>query len=334
VALTGKQKAAMLLMSLDAATAAELLKGVDPDEIQDIAMELARIDVSKQHNPKEQAKVTQEFCKSLQQKDAPAFSMKGFFGEMLVNALGKEKAEQIQAQIKKATLQNELFAKIRSAGTDELVLALEGEHPQTIAVILSELAPRKSQEVLSLLGEEVRLKAVCKMTTPDVLGAGVKQRMASIVSDRLKSLKGETLVVRPGQEAQNLRKLALMLSGLEKDLRDQLISEISKQDEETGKKVRNLMITWDDIPSIADRSLQEALRSVDSSKLAVALYGADEEVAQKIRSNISERAVTMLDEEASLMQEPLEKEILDAREEVVNPLREANEEGKLRFVGR
>ncbi|MHC4098352.1 MAG: FliG C-terminal domain-containing protein [Planctomycetota bacterium] len=334
MALTGKQKAAMLLMSLDAATAAELLKGVDPDEIQDIAMELARIDVSKQHNPKEQAKVTQEFCKSLQQKDAPAFSMKGFFGEMLVNALGKEKAEQIQAQIKKATLQNELFAKIRSAGTDELVLALEGEHPQTIAVILSELAPRKSQEVLSLLGEEVRLKAVCKMTTPDVLGAGVKQRMASIVSDRLKSLKGETLVVRPGQEAQNLRKLALMLSGLEKDLRDQLISEISKQDEETGKKVRNLMITWEDIPSIADRSLQEALRSVDSSKLAVALYGADEEVAQKIRSNISERAVTMLDEEASLMQEPLEKEILDAREEVVNPLREANEEGKLRFVGR
>jgi flagellar motor switch protein FliG len=266
--------------------------------------------------------------------DAPQFSMKGFFDEMLVNALGKEKAEQIQAQIKKATLQNELFAKIRSSGTDELVLALEGEHPQTIAVILSELAPKKSQEVLSLLGEEVRLKAVCKMTTPDVLGAGVKQRMASIVSERLKSLKGETLVARPGQEAQNLRKLALMLSGLEKDLRDQLIAEIGKQDEETGKKVRNLMITWEDIPSIADRSLQEALRSVDSSKLAVALYGADEEVAQKIRSNISERAVTMLDEEASLMQEPLEKEILDAREEVVNPLRQANEEGKLRFVGR
>lgn len=334
MALTGKQKAAILLMSLDAATAAELLKGIKPEEIQDIAMELARIDLSKQNNPKEQAKVTREFCKSLQQKEAPQFSIKGFFDEMLVNALGKEKAEQIQAQIKKATLQNELFSKIRSAGTDELVLALEGEHPQTIAVILSELPPKKSQEVLSLLGEEVRLKAVCKMTTPDVLGAGVKQRMASIVSDRLKSLKGETLVVRPGQEAQNLRKLALMLSGLEKDLRDQLLSEISKRDEETGKTVRNLMITWEDIPSIADRSLQEALRSVDSSKLAVALYGADEEVAQKIRSNISERAVTMLDEEASLMQEPLEKEILDAREEVVSPLREANEEGKLRFVGR
>jgi flagellar motor switch protein FliG len=201
-------------------------------------------------------------------------------------------------------------------------------------VVLSELAPKKSQEVLSLLKEDVRLKAVCKMTNPELLGAGVKQRMASIVSERLRDLKGETLTVRPGQEGQNLRKLALMLSGLERDLRDQLLSEISKHDEETGKKVRNLMVTWEDIPSIADRSLQEALRSVDSSKLAVALYGADDVISQKIRSNISERAVTMLDEEASLMQEPLETEVLDAREEVVGPLREANEEGKLRLVGR
>ncbi|MHC4640466.1 MAG: magnesium and cobalt transport protein CorA, partial [Planctomycetota bacterium] len=116
--ITGRQKAALLLMSLDAATATELLKGIEAEEIQDIAMELAKINVSKQHNPKEQAKVTQEFCKSLQQKQAPQFSMKGFFDEMLVNALGKEKAEQIQSQIKKATLHNELFASIRSAGTD------------------------------------------------------------------------------------------------------------------------------------------------------------------------------------------------------------------------
>jgi len=73
---------------------------------------------------------------------------------------------------------------------------------------------------------------------------------------------------------------------------------------------------------------------VEASKLAIALYGADEEIVQKIRSNISERVAAMLDEETSLMQEPLEKEILEAREEVVRPLREANEEDKLRFVQR
>ena len=76
--LTGKQKAAMLLMSLDAATAAELLKGINPDEIQDVAIELAKIDASRRVNTKDQAKVAREFYKSLQEKQAPQFTMKGF----------------------------------------------------------------------------------------------------------------------------------------------------------------------------------------------------------------------------------------------------------------
>jgi flagellar motor switch protein FliG len=328
---TGRQKAAMLLMSLDAPTAAELLKGLDSDEIQEIAIELARIDTSEQHDTKEQARVVQEFCNSLQQEQTQRLSTGTFLNEMLVSVVGKDRAEQIQSQVRQATEKKDLFRDIRSAKMDELILALEGEHPQTIAVVLTELDPKKSQEALSLLSEEARLKAVCKMTNPELVGAGVRQRMASMISERLKSFEGVTLAEKP---EQTLRKLAIVLSGLERDMRDALIDEIGKQDEETGTKVRNLMITWEDIPSIADRSLQEALRTVEAGKLAVALYGEDEEITQKIRSNISERSAAMLDEEISLMQEPLEKEVLDAREEIVEPLREANEQGKLRMVGR
>jgi flagellar motor switch protein FliG len=98
--------------------------------------------------------------------------------------------------------------------------------------------------------------------------------------------------------------------------------------------VRNLMITWDDIPSIANRSMQEALRSIEPARLAVALFGASDAIAKKIRSNISERMTAALDEEISLMQDPTEKEVLDAREEVVSPLRDANEQGTLRVIGR
>ena len=331
MALSGKQKAAMLLMSLDTVTAIELLKGLDAEEIQEIAMELARIEASKQRDIKEQAKVAREFCNSLRQEQNQKFSVRTFLNEMLVNVLDKEKAEQIQSQVKKATEKKDLFVDIRSASTDELVLALDGEHPQTIAVVLSELVPKKSQEVLSLLNEDTRLKAVCRMTNPELMGSGVKQRIASTITNRLKSFTGETLVERP---EQTLRKLALVLSGLEKDIRNQMLDEIGKDDEETAAMIRRLMITWEDITSVADRSLQESLRKVASGKLALALYGADEDIVQKIRSNISDRAVTMLDEEISLMQEPLEKEVLEAREEVVKPLREANEEGTLRVTGR
>lgn len=329
--LAGKQKAAMLLMSLDTLTAVELLKGLDAEEIQEIAIELARIDALGKRDAKEQARIVQEFYNSLQRQQNQRFSVRAFLNEMLVNILDKEKVEQIQTEVKKATEQKDLFLDIRQASTDELVLALDGEHPQTVAVVLSELAPKKSQEVLSLLSEGTRLKAVCKMTNPELMSNRVKQQMASTITQRLKSFKGETLVERP---EQTLRKLALVLSGLERDMRDPMLAEIAKNDEETASMIKRLMITWEDIPSVADRSLQEALRSVNSGKLAVALFGADEEISQKIRSNISERGLAKLEEEISLMQEPLEKEVLEAREEVVRPLREANEEGTLRVKGR
>ena len=149
----------------------------------------------------------------------------------------------------------------------------------------------------------------------------VKQRIAAMMRERLKNFKGETL---PEKREQTLRKLAVMLGGLQTSLSDRLLEEIRKYDEQTSQLVRNFMIVWDDIPDIADRSLQEILREVDTAKLAVALYGADEDIAEKIKSNISERAAEMLSEEMSLMQEPLEKEITEAREEVVGPLRKAN----------
>jgi len=331
MAFSGKQKAAMLLMSLDPLTATELLKGLSADEIQEIAMELVRIDATGWRDVNEQAKIAQEFCNSLKMEQNRKFSVKAFLNEMLINILDKDKVEQIQSEIKKATEKKDVFLDIRLSSTDELVLALDGEHPQTIAVVLSELSAKKSQEVLSLLDEEARLKAVCKMTNPEMISSGVKQRMVASITKRLKSFKGETLLEKPEQA---LRKLALVLSGLERDLRDRMLAEIAKDDEETAAMVKRLMITWEDITSVADRSLQEALRSVDTGKLALALYGADEDISQKIRSNMSERAVTMLDEEISLMQEPLDREVLDAREEVVRPLREANEEGTLRVTGR
>ena len=167
------------------------------------------------------------------------------------------------------------------------------------------------------------------MTEPAQMRNQAKQRMASVITQRLKSLKGETLSEKP---EETLRNLAIVLSDTPKAVRDQALDDVKERSEKTAALVRDLMIMWEDIPSITDRSLQEVMRSVDSSKFAIAMYGADEEIIQKIRSNISQRAAAAIDEEISLMQEPLEEEILEAREEVVKPLREANEAGILRRI--
>ena len=330
LAQTGKHKVATLLMNLDSATASELLRGLTSEEIEELAVEMAQINTSGRHNRKEESRIVREFYSGLRKGGGEQrFSLSSFINETLVNVLGEEKAKEIQAQVSRTGTQD-IFKAVRSADAEQLALVLKEEHPQMAAVILSELEPKKVQSILVLLDKEFCCKVVWKMAKPIALANRVKQQMAALVSKKLESFKGETAVVQKPKTI--LRELAIVLSDVERGLRSEILDDIKQQDEETAEMIANLMVTWEDLLSIADRSLQEALRTVETQKLAIAMHGADEEIVQKILSNLSKRAGTALDEEKSLMQEPLEEEIIEAREEVVGPLRQANEEGKLRHV--
>ena len=330
MALTGKQKAALLLMGLDTSTAAELLKSVQPDQAQEVALELAYLDTQAYSEVGEESHETvQAFYDAL--KAGKGFHLKTFLRKVLEQSMGKEKAEEFESQIKKAEKERDPFIAVRLATVDELVFALENEEPRTVAIVLSELGPRKAREILPMLDEELRTKAVCIMTRLKEMGPEVRRRVASIVTDRLKAFEREIL---PEREELALRRLALVLSGLKGELRDQLLDSIHERDEKMSTMIRSLMLTWEDIPSVASRSLQEVLRTVEPRKLAVALHGADEAIIAKVRSNISERAADNLDEEISLMQEPVQEDVFEAREEILTPLREADEKGTLRIAGR
>ena len=130
---------------------------------------------------------------------------------------------------------------------------------------------------------------------------------------------------------QSLRKVAVMLRNLEKEIRSGLMKSINKKDSEAGEKISELMVLWEDIVEIEDRSLQQAMREIDMQKLALALVEADESIVKKIRSNISERAAETIDEETSLMSSPKAADIETARDEIVTVLREINEKGDLSF---
>ena len=328
--LTGKQKAAMLLMSLDAATASELLKGVDAQVVQDLAVELAYLDASGHRNTRQTAEVVQQFCSSLQSRDAFAFDT--FLSEMLKNTVGEDKAEHIQSQIEDLLHKRDPFIPIRSIDAPTIAAILEQEHPQAAAVVLSELPARKSSEVLGLLGEGVRLTAISRITTCETVTKEAKARIAEAVCNRLEtftSTRDTETQVRPDQ---SLRKVAVILRNLAPELREGLLGAIKEADEEASAKVVDLMIIWEDVPQVSDRPLQEALRGLDAKQLALALFNADEVVIEKIKSNISERAKATLDEEASLMSAPKEEEIEEARGQIIASLRELDAKGELTFI--
>ncbi len=331
MAITGKQKAAMLLMSLDAATAAELAKGLDSKAVQELAVELAYLEAAGLRSNEKSAEIMQQFCTSLLASEE--FQFDRFLNEMLISTVGKEKTQEIQIQIRDLLNKRDPFISIRSAEPQAIASVLADEHPQAAAVVLSELPEKKSSIVLGLLSEEVRRSAINRMTSHETVTAEARMRIAETVCRRLETVTtGGTDEAKTSQPEQSLRKVAVILRNLSQELRDGLLDAIKEKDEKAGKTVANLMIVWTDIPQVTDRSLQQALRGIDAKKLALALYKADEVITGKIRSNISERAAVTVDEETSLMSTPKKEGIEESREEIVRALRVMNAKGELMFV--
>ncbi len=328
--LTGKQKAAMLLMNLDSASAAELLKGFDPKVVEELAVELAYLDASGKYQTEHGINVAQEFYTNLVKGEG--FDCKSFISEMLKNSVGSEKSERIKGQIDDLLHKRDPFLAIKSADAKTIVTLLKNEHPKAIAIVLSELDPGKSSEVLNLLGEDIRLSVVSRMTSSESISDETKNKIGQMLTTRLNSIKQQKGAVPDIDQDENLRNVAVILRNLEKEVRDGLIQTIKKKDKNTAKQVMELMIIWDDICQIEDRSLQQALRNIEEKTLALALINADEKIEQKIKENISERAAETLEEEKSLMGDPSKADIEKARNEMVEALREENKNGELKFI--
>lgn len=331
MALTGKQKAAMLLMSLDAATAAELVNGLDAQVVRELAVELAYLDAADLKSSNKSTKIVRQFHHSLKVRET--FQINGFLDEVLKSTVGQEKAGRIQAQIQEVLCNPDPFISIRSADPQTLALVLAHEHPQTTAVVLSELPAKKLMEVLNFLDGGARISVVGRMSSCKKMTAEAKALIAEAVCERLEAITagGADKPLLSWSE-QSLRKVALIVRDLGREIRDGLLSAIRGKDRRAGEMVAELMIIWADIPHVTDRSLQEVLRGVDANKLALALHEADEAIIHKIRSNLSERAVTALDEKVLLISAPMNGDIEDAREEIVRVLREKNEKSELVFM--
>jgi len=331
LALTGKQKAAMLLMSLDAATAAELVKGLDEEVVRKLAVELAYLDAADFKSNDNSNKIVRQFHHSL--RAGETFQLSGFLDEVLKSTVGQKKAEQIQARIQQVMCNPDPFGSIRSADPQTLASILANERPQTTAVILSELPAKKMLKVLNFLDGGSRISVAGRMSSCKKMTAEAKAIIAEAICERLEVVTGGSAEKPlPSWTEQSLRKIAVIVRDLGKEIRNGLLNAIFGEDCRAVEMVAELMVIWADVPNVTDRSLQKVLKGIDANKLALALYEADEEIIDKIRSNLSEQAVTALDEQASLISAPGDGDVENARDRIIRILREVKDKGELVFM--
>ncbi len=323
--LSGVEKSAILLVSLDSDTASKVLSRLDHDQIEMISMEIARTDEVTREGREQ---VIQEFYDGLKER---RFMEEGGFDiakSLLERSVDPNRANQIISNLKR-TLQTTPFHFLRKADAENLLTFIKDEHPQTISVIMAHLTADKAAEVLKGLAPKVQIEVVrrvCKMeqTNPDAIRAveeGLESRVSAFVSTEQEDTGGISAV-------------ADMLNLTDRATEKSILENLEEEDPELVEQIRKLMFVFEDILNVDDRGIQTVLKEVDNEELATALKAASEELKAKIFKNMSERAAQMVSEEMEYMGPVRVADVEAAQQRIVDVVRRLEESGEIIIQGR
>jgi len=319
--LTGRRKAAILVLQLDRAASARVLSHLSDAELEDLATEIARAgDVG----PEISAAVLKEF--GMLQASGGTMVRGGMeqSRELLMAALGENRAGAILDRLS-TTMIDPPFKFLQHADARQLLNFISDEHPQTIALVLAHVPAPLASKVLAGLDSQLQSEvahriATMDRTSPDIISqieASLERRMATLlVPSDLSAVGGvQPLVEIINRADRGTEKL--ILEGLE------------QRDPELADEVRSRMFLFEDLVNLEDRAVQLVLRQVEVANLAVALKGVPPLVHNKIMKNMSERAAATLAEEIELLGPVRVHAVEEAQSEVVRVIRELEESGQI-----
>lgn len=318
--LTGKEKAAILLITLGPQKSAEIFKHLNDEEIEELTLEIANI---RMVSPEEKEKVLEDFYQLCLAQEYISEGGINYAKEILERALGSQKAIDIINKLT-ASLQVRPFEFIRKADPNQLLNYIQNEHPQTIALILSYLKPNQAGQILSSLpqdkqAEVARRIALMDRTSPDI----IKE------IERVLENKFSNLVTQDYTSVGGIETIVSILNSVDRGTEKYIMEELETQDAELSEEIRRRMFVFEDIVTLDSRSIQRIIREIDNNQWAIALKSASEEVKQVIFANMSKRLAEMIKEDMEFMGPVRLKDIEEAQQNIVNVIRRLEEEGEI-----
>lgn len=323
--LTGRQKAAIVLMSVNPDTAAKVFQKLEMSEVETIATEISNM---KDVNQDVIDSVIEEFYQLM---NASNYLMEGGFGyaqSLLEKTYGIEKAKELTDKIKMFS-NIKSFSLLKKADPEQLANFLKKEHPQTVALILSHLGHEQSAAILGHFDDDLKTETIFRIAK---LGKVSPESIAK-VEEVVDSIAQSTLTQNVAT-AGGAKMVAGILNKVNNQTAKQMIEDIANQDPKLSTEIKRLMFLFEDIILIDDRGIQRILRDIDKRDLALALKIADEDIQTKIFKNMSERAADVVREELEFMGPVKLKEVETAQMRIVDVIKELEEKEEIAIGGR
>jgi len=322
--LDDSQKAAILLMSIGEENAAEILKHMGPKEVQRIGVAMANIgDVTKDIV----RQVMEDFIGTVNEKTSFGVGAGEYVRNVLTNALGEDKAAGIIDRILLGGNASGLES-LKWMDPRAVVDLVKNEHPQIIAIILSYLDSDQAAEVLTAMPEKVRSDLLLRIATLDGVQPAAMKELNSTLEIQLKGNSGVQ-----SSRIGGVKAAANILNFVETSLEAGIMEKLKEADGDLGQEIQDLMFVFDNLIDIDDRGIQTLLREVSTDNLLLALKGADDELKEKIFTNMSSRAAEMLKDDLEAKGPVRLSEVEAAQKEILTIARRLADEGQIMLGG-
>ena len=320
--LSARKKVAILMIALGQDTTAEVIKYLSDPEIELIAQAITELDVV---TTEQEDEVLEEFEQLLIAGKYVSQGGIDFARGALEKALGPRKAQSLLDRVTSTTSSG--FYILRNVDPNQIIPFISKEHPQTIALILSQLEPAQAAGVLYGLPEELQADVAYRI-------ARMENISPQILRELEESLTQNLAIILAGQitEIGGPKAVAEILNRTGRSTERSVLERLDTQDPELAEDVRNQMFTFEDIAKLADREIQIIMREVDTKDLAIALKSASQDLLDRIFSNLSERVGTMIKEEMDFSGPVRVSDVEDVQLRIVQTVRQLEEAGMVTIV--
>ncbi len=320
--VSGVRKAAILLLAVGESLAKEILRALPELDVQRLTEELADL---RGITPELSAEVLEEFWELLETQNFMMHGGLDYASRLLVDTFGKQRADDLLQQLRRSQQEaHGNLAKLQRTDPAQLGKVLDSEHPQTIALVLAHLDPRRASMVLDNLSEEHKVVSIQRLAEMRQFSPEMAQKVALILHRRLESVGDNARKSYSGFKA-----VADLLNRLNAEESKHILERIEDGQPELALGIRNLMFTFEDLVTVPPATIREIVAGVDKRQLALALRGSNEELRAAIFKAMSSRAVEMLKEDMEVMGPVRAREVHQAQQEILNLARRLEAEGKV-----